>query len=106
MSDDYDYVIVGAGSAGCVLANRLSADPQVSVALLEAGGRDRKLEIRIPAAFPKLFHSAYDWNLFTAKQEETAPTARSGSRSSARRTRYAPPSSQRAPKPGWRGCRS
>jgi len=72
VSDHYDYVIVGAGSAGCVLANRLSADPDVRVALLEAGGRDRKLEIKIPAAFPKLFHTAYDWDLFTAEQKELA----------------------------------
>lgn len=65
---DYDYVIVGAGSAGCVLAHRLSEDPGVRVALLEAGGRDRKLEIKIPAAFPKLFHTAYDWDLHTSPQ--------------------------------------
>jgi choline dehydrogenase len=70
MAEQYDYVIVGAGSAGCVLANRLSADPNVKVALLEAGGRDRKLEIKIPAAFPKLFHTAYDWDLYTAPQKE------------------------------------
>src|SRR6056297_2775877 len=47
----YDYVIVGAGSAGCVLANRLSADPTVSVALLEAGGRDDYLWIHIPVGY-------------------------------------------------------
>jgi choline dehydrogenase len=70
MAEQYDYVIVGAGSAGCVLANRLSADPSVKVALLEAGGRDRKLEIKIPAAFPKLFHTAFDWDLYTAPQKE------------------------------------
>ncbi|HEY3141108.1 MAG TPA: GMC family oxidoreductase N-terminal domain-containing protein [Acidimicrobiales bacterium] len=64
----FDYVIVGAGSAGCVLANRLSADPQTKVAVLEAGGRDRKMEIRIPAAFGKLFKSDYDWNFTTAAQ--------------------------------------
>jgi choline dehydrogenase len=48
---DYDYIIVGAGSAGCVLANRLSADPAVRVLLLEAGGGDRHPMIRIPVAW-------------------------------------------------------
>jgi len=70
MAQQFDYVIVGAGSAGCILANRLSADPSVSVALLEAGPRDRKLEIKIPAAFPKLFHTPFDWDLYTAPQKE------------------------------------
>ncbi|MEV8308531.1 GMC family oxidoreductase N-terminal domain-containing protein [Streptomyces flavidovirens] len=66
----YDYVIVGAGSAGCVLAARLSEDPTVRVALVESGGKDRKAEIRIPAAFPKLFKSPYDWDFSTTKQTE------------------------------------
>jgi choline dehydrogenase-like flavoprotein len=65
----YDYVIVGAGSAGCVLANRLSADPGVSVALVEAGGKDNKQEIHIPAAFSKLFKTPYDWNFSTTPQK-------------------------------------
>jgi choline dehydrogenase len=60
-----DYVIVGAGSAGCVLANRLSADTRSRVTLLEAGGSDRRLEIRIPAAFGKLFKTDVDWNYTT-----------------------------------------
>ena len=63
-----DYVIVGAGSAGCVLANRLSAQSGCRVVLLEAGGRDRKLEIRIPAAFGKLFKTELDWNYTTAPE--------------------------------------
>ncbi|MFD0514021.1 GMC family oxidoreductase [Streptomyces aureus] len=65
---EYDYVIVGAGSAGCVLAARLSEDPAVRVALVESGPRDRKTEIRIPAAFPKLFRTPYDWDYSTSKQ--------------------------------------
>jgi choline dehydrogenase len=58
-------VIVGAGSAGCVLANRLSEDPSVRVLLLEAGGKDRSLNIKIPAAFPKQFHTKLDWDFAT-----------------------------------------
>jgi choline dehydrogenase-like flavoprotein len=61
----HDYVIVGAGSAGCVLANRLSEDPSVRVLLLEAGGRDRSPNIKIPAAFPKQFHTKLDWDFAT-----------------------------------------
>ncbi|MGH3493624.1 MAG: GMC family oxidoreductase [Sciscionella sp.] len=66
----YDYVIVGAGSAGCVLANRLSADPGVTVAVVEAGPRDRSPNIKLPPAFPKLFHTKYDWDLYTTSQPE------------------------------------
>ena len=62
----YDYVIVGAGSAGCVLANRLSEDPDVSVLLLEAGPPDTADLIHIPAAFTALFRSQSDWDLGTA----------------------------------------
>jgi choline dehydrogenase-like flavoprotein len=66
----HDYIIVGAGSAGCVLAHRLSADPACRVLLLEAGGPDRKREIRIPVAFIKLSQSAYDWNYRTSNQPQ------------------------------------
>ena len=66
----WHYVVVGAGSAGCVLACRLSADPACQVLLLEAGGPDRKREIRIPAGFIKLAQTAYDWNYRTTKQPQ------------------------------------
>ena len=59
---EFDYVIVGAGSAGCVLAARLSKDPNVRVALVEAGGPDDAPEIWMPAAFPQLFKTKYDWD--------------------------------------------
>jgi choline dehydrogenase len=68
----YDYVIVGAGSAGCVLANRLSSDPSVTVALIEAGGPDKKQEIHVPAAFSKLFKTSFDWNFQTTPQKHVA----------------------------------
>jgi len=61
----YDYIIVGAGSAGCVLAARLTEDSGARVLLLEAGGRDTAREIRIPAAFSKLFKTGVDWNYST-----------------------------------------
>src|SRR5215813_9011602 len=64
-----DYVIVGAGSAGCVLASRLTEDPNVKVLLLEAGGPDKKQEIQIPAAFPKLFKTECDWAYETEELE-------------------------------------
>ncbi|HEY3622595.1 MAG TPA: lycopene cyclase family protein, partial [Roseiarcus sp.] len=59
---EFDYIIVGAGSAGCVLAARLSQDPNVLVALVEAGGPDNAPEIQMPIAFPQLFKTKYDWD--------------------------------------------
>ncbi len=63
-----DYLIVGAGSAGCVLANHLSADGERSVALLEAGGPDTAPDIRVPARFTDLFHTEIDWGYRTTPQ--------------------------------------
>ncbi|KAL1880412.1 hypothetical protein Plec18167_003816 [Paecilomyces lecythidis] len=69
----YDYVIVGAGAAGCVLANQLSEDKNISVLLLEAGGDNSKiLESKIPLMFPKLFHGEHDWKYFTVEQRALA----------------------------------
>ena len=65
MSQAFDYIVVGAGSAGCVLANRLTEDPATTVLLVEAGGRDRSPNIKIPAAFAKQFHTKLDWDFST-----------------------------------------
>jgi choline dehydrogenase len=64
----HDVVIVGAGTAGCVLASRLTESPDVSVLLIEAGTRSRKLEVRIPAAFSKLYRTSVDWGDSTTPQ--------------------------------------
>jgi choline dehydrogenase len=55
--EEFDYIVVGSGSAGCVLAARLSQDPNVRVAVVEAGGPDDA-----PDAFPQLFKTKYDWD--------------------------------------------
>jgi choline dehydrogenase len=68
MAKEYDYIIVGAGSAGCVLANRLSASGQHQVLLIEAGGKDNHPYIHIPGAYPKLHRSKHDWQLWTEPQ--------------------------------------
>ncbi|HEV3288929.1 MAG TPA: GMC family oxidoreductase N-terminal domain-containing protein [Streptosporangiaceae bacterium] len=71
----YDYVIVGAGSAGCVLAARLSENPAARVLLLEAGPPDDADEIHIPAALNLLFQSTHDWDYRTVPQDRAAGRA-------------------------------
>jgi len=65
----FDYIIAGGGTAGCVLANRLTADHRTRVLLLEAGGSDRNLFIHLPIGFAKLTSGPYDWGLSTVPQK-------------------------------------
>jgi choline dehydrogenase len=68
---DFDYIIVGAGSAGCVLANRLSADPATKVLLLEAGGKDNNIWIKVPLGlFYLIGNPRTDWCYQTEPEPE------------------------------------
>jgi len=73
MEHEVDYLIVGAGSAGCVLANRLSADPQHAVLLLEAGGKDTNPWIHVPVGYFRTMHDpAFDWCYRTEPDDNVA----------------------------------
>lgn len=67
--NDYTYIVIGAGAAGCVLANRLSADPAHQVLLLEAGKKDRHPLLKIPAGFAKLMGTKVNWIFDTSPQK-------------------------------------
>ena len=68
MTQDFDYIIVGAGSSGCVLAARLSQDPDISVLVLEAGGKDDNFLFRWPAGFAKMTKGIASWGWSTVPQ--------------------------------------
>lgn len=69
--DRFDYVIVGAGTAGCVLADRLSASGEYQVLVIEAGPRDRSPWIHIPIGYGKtMFDSRYNWGFYTEPEAQ------------------------------------
>ena len=70
---EFDYIIVGAGTAGCVLAARLTQDPGTRVLLLEAGGAERTRAMTVPDAWPDLLGSAADWADVTSAQADAGP---------------------------------
>ena len=68
----YDFIIVGAGSAGCVLANRLSSDPSIRVCLIEAGPKDSSAMVHVPLGLIGMMHSRkMNWRYYT--ERETQP---------------------------------
>ncbi|NBF06021.1 choline dehydrogenase [Pseudomonas sp. Fl5BN2] len=72
----YDYIIAGAGAAGCILANRLSASGQYSVLLLEAGGKDSSFWFKIPVGFAKMYYNpTFNWMYYSQPQKQLADRA-------------------------------
>src|SRR6267142_1330640 len=67
MSGSWDYIVIGAGSAGCALANRLTADPRIKVLLIEAGGSDRSMRFRVPllGPFQAMGNPSSDWMILS-----------------------------------------